>query len=59
MLAGASDEVAMTKGFQQQDGSVNFSFPKSAPTQQNGGRADPKGAQPVRPERTFQPRPGH
>jgi hypothetical protein len=33
----------MTHGFQQQDPGLNFSFPKSAPTPQHGGKADRKG----------------
>jgi hypothetical protein len=49
----------MTQGFQQQDRFVNFSFPKSAPSPQHGGRADGKTAAPSRPARTFEPRPGH
>jgi hypothetical protein len=49
----------MTQGFQQQDGSANFSFPKSAPSPQHGRKPDPKAAKPMRPERTFEPRPGH
>lgn len=49
----------MTQGFQQQDPSAGFSFPKSAPTPQHGRKADAKAAQPTRPPRTFEPRPGH
>ena len=49
----------MTQGFQQQDPSGNFNIPKSAPSPQHGGKADPKGAKPTRPPRTFEPRPGH
>ena len=48
----------MTHGFQQQDRSVNFSFPRSAPTPQHGQKAD-KAATPSRPSRSFEPRPGH
>jgi hypothetical protein len=49
----------MTQGFQQQDPSAGFSFLKSAPSPQHGQKADPKAAAPKRPERSFQPRPGH
>jgi hypothetical protein len=49
----------MTHGFQQQDRSVNFSFPKSAPSPQHGQRPDGKAAAPSRPARSFEPRPGH
>jgi hypothetical protein len=49
----------MTHGFQQQDSSANFSFPKSAPMPQHGQKADSKAAQPLRPKRSFEPRPGH
>jgi hypothetical protein len=49
----------MTQGFQQQDSLANFSFPKSAPTPQHGQKADGKAAAPVRPRRSFEPRPGH
>jgi hypothetical protein len=49
----------MTQGFQQQDSSLNFSFPKSAPMPQHGQKADPKKAAPARPQRSFEPRPGH
>ena len=49
----------MTQGFQQQDASVNFSFPKSAPTPQHGQKSDRKAAAPVGPARSFTPRPGH
>jgi hypothetical protein len=49
----------MTHGFQQQDRSAGFSFPKSAPTPQHGQKADPRAIGPVRPSRSFEPRPGH
>ena len=49
----------MTQGFQQQDALLNFSFPKSAPTPQHGQKPDLKKAAPVKPQRTFEPRPGH
>jgi hypothetical protein len=49
----------MTQGFQQQDRSGDFSFPKSAPSPQHGRKADPKAVGPGRPERSFEPRPGH
>ena len=49
----------MTQGFQQQDPSLNFSFLKSAPTPQHGGKADLKKVSPVRRPRSVEPRPGH
>jgi hypothetical protein len=49
----------MTHGFQQQDPSLNFSFPKSAPSPQHGQKADRTKATPTRPPRTVEPRPGH
>ncbi|HEX3365341.1 hypothetical protein [Phenylobacterium sp.] len=49
----------MTHGFQQQDSGLNFSFPKSAPTPQHGGKTDSKPVQPRKPPRSFEPRPGH
>jgi hypothetical protein len=49
----------MTQGFQQQDPAQNFSIPKSAPSPQHGQKPDRKAQQPVRPERTVEPRPGH
>ena len=49
----------MTRGFEQQDRSVNFTFPKSAPSPQHGQKADHKAAAPVRPSRSPEPRPGH
>ena len=49
----------MTQGFQQQDPGLNFSFPKSAPSPQHGGKSDRKGVQPTKPARSFEPRPGH
>jgi hypothetical protein len=49
----------MTHGFQQQDRSGSSSFTKSAPTQQNGQKPDPRASTPVRRSRTFEPRPGH
>jgi hypothetical protein len=57
-LTGAED-ATVTQGFQQQDQSLNFSFPKSVPTPQHGQRPDRAGATPIRPPRTFEPRPGH
>lgn len=48
----------MTRGFDQQNPSLNFSFPKSAPTPQHGRTPDPKPPKPKEP-RSFQPRPGH
>ena len=49
----------MTKGFEQQDRSVNFSFPKSEPTPQHGQKPDRKNSEPTRRERVIEPRPGH
>jgi len=49
----------MTHGFQQQDRSVNFSFPRSARSPQHGQKPDTKNATPARPTRSFEPRPGH
>ena len=43
----------MTRGFEQQDRSVNFTLPKSAPSPQHGQKGDPKAAAPTRPPRTF------
>lgn len=48
----------MTKGFDQQDSSTNFSFPKSAPKPQHGQAFDRK-TEKVKEQRSFQPRPGH
>ena len=50
---------AMTHGFQQQDPTQGFSFPKSEPYAQHGGKPDKKKAQPVRPPRHIEPKPGH
>jgi hypothetical protein len=47
----------MTRGFEQQDSSVNFTFPRTAPSPQHGQKGDPKAA--TRPSRSFEPRPGH
>lgn len=49
----------MTKGFQQQDETLNFCIPKSAATPQHGQKPDKTKATPVRQPRSFQPRPGH
>jgi hypothetical protein len=49
----------VTHGFQQQDCGLNFSFPKSAPTQQHGGKTAGKAIAPSKPSRAFEPRPGH
>ena len=48
----------MTKGFDQQGSSTNFSFPRSAPKPQHGRAPDPTPPE-VKEQRTFQPRPGH
>lgn len=51
----------MTHGFQQQSPGLdlNFSFPKSVPAAQHGQKPDRKAAQPQRPARAIEPRPGH
>jgi hypothetical protein len=49
----------MTQGFQQQDSSRGFSFLKSAPMPQHGQKPEPKKAEPTRPVRATEPRPGH
>ena len=49
----------MTHGFQQQDPSQGFTFPKSEPTPQHGQKPDKRKAQPVRPPRVIEPKPGH
>ena len=49
----------MTKGFEQQDPGLNFSFPRSAPSPQHGQKPDRSKATPARPQRTVEPRPGH
>ena len=48
----------MTQGFQQQDRTLGFAFPKSAPTPQHGQKA-PEKPLPVREPRSYKPRPGH
>ena len=48
----------MTHRFEQQDPSVNFSFPKSAATPQHGQKPDKKAVK-LKEPRSFQPRPGH
>lgn len=52
------EERPMTRGFDQQDPSANFSFPKSAAAPQHGQKPDKKTAK-AREPRSFQPRPGH
>jgi hypothetical protein len=52
-------DAAMTRGFEQQDRSVNFTLPKSAPSPQHGQKGDPKAVAPTRPSRSPEPRPGH
>ena len=49
----------MTRGFQQQDTSLGFCFPKSAATPQHGQPADKTKAQPPRPPRVVERKPGH
>ncbi|CAN5881499.1 hypothetical protein BH11PSE1_BH11PSE1_25480 [soil metagenome] len=51
------EEEAMTRGFDQQDPTLNFSIPKSAPKPQHGQTPDK--IVKVKEQRTFQPRPGH
>lgn len=48
----------MTHGFQQQDPAQGFSFPKSEPMAQHGQKPDKRRAQPVRPARSVEPKPG-
>ena len=48
----------MTRGFDQQNSSANFSVPRSAPTPQHGQKADTKTVK-LKEPRSFQPRPGH
>ena len=49
---------AMTHGFQQQNATLGLSFPKSAPMPQHGQKPTEKPL-PVRPPRSYKPRPGH
>ncbi len=49
----------MTHGFQQQGAAAGFCIPKSAAMPQHGQRADRTRAEPPRPPRSFEPRPGH
>ena len=49
----------MTQGFQQQDAGLNGCFSKSVPAAQHGQKPDRKSAQPQRPARVVEPRPGH
>jgi hypothetical protein len=49
----------MTRGFEQQDRSVNFTFTKSAPSPQHGQKGDQKTEAPTRPTRSVEPKPGH
>lgn len=51
------EEKPMTRGFDQQDPSVNFSPSKSAPKPQHGQTPDK--IVKVKEQRTFHPRPGH
>ena len=48
----------MTKGFPQQDRSLDFSIPRSVPNPQHGQRAEKKEVEVPEP-RSFKPRPGH
>ena len=47
----------MTRAFDQQDSSLNFSLPKSVPKPQHG--QTPAKIVKVKEQRTFHPRPGH
>lgn len=49
----------MTRGFQQQDPNVGFTFPKSAAAPQHGQQPDKTKAQPAQPPRTVPAKPGH
>ena len=49
---------AMSTHFQQQDPSVGFQIPKSAPAPQHGQKADTKALK-TRESRAQTPRPGH
>ncbi len=49
----------MTRGFDQQDRSANFSFPKTAPRPQHGQAPDKQASELKEEPRSFQPRPGH
>ena len=51
------EEKVMTRGFDQQDPSINFSPPKSVPKPQHGQSSDKTVK--VKEQRTFHPRPGH
>jgi hypothetical protein len=57
--AGARESRTVTHGFQQQDPSQGFSFPKSEPSPQHGQKPNKAKAQPVRAPRSFEPKPGH
>ena len=46
----------MTHGFQQQNSMLGVAFPKSAAMPQHGQSPKPL---PVRPPRSYKPRPGH
>ena len=48
----------MTTHFQQQNTSLGFQIPKSAPAPQHGQKADAKTLK-VREPRSYAPRPGH
>jgi hypothetical protein len=48
----------MIRGFDQQDRSLNFSVPKTAPSPQHGRVPDKQAAKLKKP-RAFQPPPGH
>lgn len=49
----------MTQGFQQQDSGLNGYFSKSVPPAQHGQKPDHRSAQPNRPARVVERRPGH
>ena len=48
----------MTHGFQQQNSMLGVAFPKSAAMPQHGQKPPAKPL-PVRPPRSYKPRPGH
>ena len=52
-------DAIMTRGFQQQDTGLGFCFPKSTATPQHGQPADKTKAQPPRPPRVVERKPGH
>jgi hypothetical protein len=49
----------MTQGFDQQDRSGSFCFPKTARSPQHGQAPDKQATKLKEEPRSFQPRPGH